>query len=461
MKKSRRTRHGWLGALALPLVLALAAPAGAQVSFASNVSGGDDEVELTFADDVARIIFENCSNCHRDGGIGPMHFTTYEEVRPWAPVIRDKVVRREMPPYAYDTEIGIQNLLDDWRLSQEEINTIATWVDQGAPLGDPGAVPELVLPDVESWSFESEFGPPDLIISSTPIDIPANGNDMWHRPYVPTGITEERCIRAVQVKPRGSDAFSTVHHANSNFAEVQDDGSYQTVGRLTEYAMGKIGEIIPEGTCRTAPADSYVSWDIHLFPGGVGAGAPGRVIEDNIVDIGLWFHEPGYESPYRQTLSLYGVNEGYPLVIPPHGMHMTQGFHTFDHPVRLDSFQPHGHMLLRYASIEIYYPDTGRTEIVSMVSNWSADWHHSHVYHPDEAPLIPAGATLVIKQWYDNTSNNPNNPDPDQWAYAGSRTVDEMSHAWIALTHLDEEGFEQLVREREEEEERIADASGD
>src|SRR5690606_29931481 len=89
------------------------------------------------------------------------------------------------------------------------------------------------------------------------------------------------------------------------------------------------------------------------------------------------------------------------------------------------------------------------TELVSMISNWSATWHHSHVYEDHVAPLVPTGAVLIIKQWYDNSADNPNNPDPDAWVVGGARTADEMSHAWIAITHLDEEGYQQLKAERE------------
>ena len=135
--------------------------------------------------------------------------------------------------------------------------------------------------------------------------------------------------------------------------------------------------------------------------------------------------------------------------VPPHGTAMTQGFHSFDHPVRIDSFQPHGHLRMRAASLEIYYPATGRTEQISQISNWSATWHHSHLYEPDVAPLVPTGAVLVIKQWYDNTANNPNNPDPDFWVVAGSRTADEMTHAWIAITHLDDAGYDEILAQRQ------------
>ena len=401
----------------------------------------------TYTDNVAKIINDNCVVCHRPGGIGPMSFVGYEAVRPWAPLIQMKVASREMPPYAYDHGIGIQDLQGDWRLSQKEIDTVVAWVDSGSQYGDTDIVvqpPNLADPD--EWNFAGDFGQPNLIIPSVPIDIPASGNDLWHKHLVPTGLTEDRCIKAVQVKPRG-DAKSVVHHANSN---VVIDGGRE--GMLTEYAMGKWGEIVPEGVCRTLPANSQVRWDIHMFPGGLGAMAPGSVIRDNVVEIGLWLYteEESQELKYKQDLSLYRLGNQDDIVIPPHGYHMTQGFHSFDHPVRLDSFQPHGHLRMNAASLEIFYPETGRTEPVSQVSNWSATWHHSHLFEPHVAPLIPAGAVIVLKQWYDNTANNPNNPDPDMWVMGGSRTGDEMTHAWLAITHLDEEGYEKLLEERDE-----------
>jgi hypothetical protein len=363
-----------------------------------------------------------------------------------------------MPPYAYDHGIGIQDLEGDWRLEQSEIDAVVAWVNQGAPLGDPDRpLPPLDLPDPEAWNFERQFGAPTVIIPSTPVDIPANGNDLWHKHIVASGITEDRCIRALQVKPRGA-AKSVVHHANSNI--MTDDGRQ---GMLTEYAMGKWGEIVPEGVCRTIPAGAEIRWDIHMFPGGLGAMAPGTIIKDNVVEIGMWLYsaEESKELKYKQDLALYRLGDQDDIVIPPNGFLMTQGFHSFDHPVRLDSFQPHGHLRMNAASLEIFYPETGRTEQISQVSKWSATWHHSHLYDQDVAPLIPAGAVIVLKQWYDNTAENPNNPDPDMWVMGGSRTGDEMTHAWLAITHLDDEGFDKLVAERKEREARNLASSND
>ena len=99
------------------------------------------DAEITYNTHVAQIINENCVTCHREGGIGPMQFENFDQVRPWAPLISLKVASREMPPYAYDHGIGIQDLKGDWRLAQEEIDTIVSWVNSGSPLGPVDIIP--------------------------------------------------------------------------------------------------------------------------------------------------------------------------------------------------------------------------------------------------------------------------------------------------------------------------------
>ncbi len=412
--------------------------------------------EVTYTADVGRILNENCVVCHREGGIGPMHLTNYDQVRPWAPLIQLKVANREMPPYAYDHGIGIQSLEGDWRLEQVEIDTIVAWVNQGSPRGNPDIAVEMPeLPDPNEWNFSAELGEPDMVVASIPMDIPASGSDLWSKHFVDLGLESDRCIKAVQVKPRG-DAAAVVHHANSDIYAPTGDGQFATYGQLTEYAMGKWGELVPEGVCRTVPAGSQVHWSIHMFPGGLGATAQGEMIKDNVVEVGLWLHPKGYEEQavYKQDLKQYQIGREDSLLIPPNGYAMVEGFHSFDHPVRIDSFQPHGHLRMNAASLEVFYPKTGITEPISQISNWSATWHHSHIYDPDVAPLLPAGAILILKQWYDNTSNNPNVTDSDQFVVWGSRTGDEMNHAWIAVTHLDQEGYEKLLKARSEKEQR-------
>jgi hypothetical protein len=186
-----------------------------------------------------------------------------------------------------------------------------------------------------------------------------------------------------------------------------------------------------------------VRWDVHYYP-------TGEELVNDVIEMGVWLYPEGHQAKYKQDLKSYTLlMKGGELEIAPGATAMTQGFHSFDHPVRIDSFQPHGHFRLVGKTLEIFYPDTGRLEMVSSVSNWTNSWHTSHIYAPDSAPLLPAGAVLVITGYYDNSANNPSNPDPSMWVGRGSRTADEMSHAWIAVTHLDEEGYQALKAARE------------
>jgi hypothetical protein len=399
---------------------------------------------VTFTKDIAPILQKNCQQCHMPGSIGPMALTTYEEVRPWTRAIKQKVVAGEMPPYRYDRHVGIQKLKDDLRLSPAQIDLIAKWVDAGAPRGNPADMPPpITFPDLSRWAFADEFGPPDLVIKTKPFSLPAQGQDTWWRPVVPVGLIEDRCIKAVSVRP-SLKGRAAAHHANSELLQLDEKtGQWVEKERLSEYALGKTGEIVPVDSCRILPANSMVRWDVHYYP-------TGEELKDDVIEMGVWLYPPGHQSKYKQDLKLYSLlMKGGDLEIPPHGTVMTQGFHSFKTPVRIDSFQPHGHFRLVGKTLEIFYPDTGRLEMVSSVSNWTNSWHTSHIYAEDVAPLVPKGAVLVITGYYDNTPNNKQNPDPDQWVGPGSRTADEMSHAWIAVTHLDDEAYERLKSERE------------
>jgi hypothetical protein len=417
------------------LILASATQSMAQVPAAEDV---------TFAKHVAPIMNENCVLCHQPGAIGPMSFRTYEEVRPWARLIKQRVTAGTMPPYRYDRDVGIQELKHDLRMSNEEIDTIARWVDAGAPLGDVNDLPAAPeFPDPNRWSFEDEFGAPDLVIASDPYDLPAAGGDRWFRPIVPTGLLVNRCIKAIAVKP-SEKGRPGAHHANSDILVPDPEtGKYKQLERVSEYASGKVGEIVPPDSCRTLPAESLIRWDIHYYP--FGEAVPGDQVE-----LGFWLYPEGHEGKYVQNLKSYSLlMKGRDMVIAPNGKAMTQGFHTFDHPVRIDSFQPHGHARLVGKTFEIFYPETGQLQMISSISNWTNNWHTSHIYEDDAAPLVPTGAVLVLTGYYDNTADNPGNPDPGVWVDLGSRTTDEMSHAWIAVTHLDQEGYDRLVAERE------------
>lgn len=432
---------------------------GSALALLPALAAAQDEADHpTYAKEVSRIIQDNCQICHQPGQIGPMSFTSYDEVRPWAPLIQLKVANREMPPYQYDRDTGVQELKNDWRMAQEDIDIIVAWVNAGSPMGNPEDLPPpKEYPTKGEWRLQADLGPPDHVIKSAAWDVPAQGQDLWWEPVVDSGISESRCIKAVETLPSAA-AQGATHHANSHFKILDEEGEWVDSDRLSEFAFGKLGEKVPQGACRRAPANSKVEWEIHYYP-------DGNAVANDQVAVGIWYYdeEDGFneEEAYRQDLRAYRLDGGGDYMIPPHGTLMTQGFHSFDHPVRVDSWQPHMHLRGVAMALEMFNPETGRREMLSQASNWTAGWNHSHMYEDGYQPLIPAGATMIITAWYDNTENNPMNPDPDQWVGAGQRTTDEMSHAWIAVTHLDDEGYEKIVAEREERDQRALAGSDD
>ena len=373
-----------------------------------------------------------------------MSLATYEEVRPWARAIKQRVLAGEMPPYRYDRHVGIQQLKYDLRLSEADMRTIALWVDNGHRAAIPPTCRRRSrFPIPASGRSPTSWGRPISIIPTKPYTLAAKGQDVWWRPIVPTGLTKDRCIKAITVKP-SLNGRAAAHHANSELVVLDPKtGQYVDGERLTEYALGKVGETVPPDSCRTLPANSMVRWDVHYYP-------VGRELKDDVIEIGVWLYPEGHQAKHKQDLKLYSLlMKGGDLELPPNGTAMTQGFHSFKTPVRIDSFQPHGHFRLVAKTLEIFYPDTGKLEMLSSVSNWTNNWHTSHIYDEASAPLVPKGAVLVVTGYYDNTRGNRGNPDPDQWVGLGSRTADEMSHAWIAVTHLDDETYARLAKERE------------
>jgi len=398
---------------------------------------------VTFSRDIAPILQQNCQLCHQPGSIGPMSLMNFEQVRPWAPMIQAQVEARNMPPFHYGTGVGIQELKNDRRLSDDEISIIARWVEAGAPEGNRADLPPAVeWPDASEWGLAAELGQPDHVVRSAPANVPANGPDFWYRPLVSSNLPEDRCIRAIEVKPSVAGR-SAVHHAIPTM-RAQGGGGGNT---LTEFALGKMGEMIPSDSCRIIRGNSDISWEIHYSP-------PGYELENDVVELGFWFYPVGEEPPYRQTLSLYFLERqgGGPVIdLPPNATALTQGFHSWNTPVRIDSFMPHGHYRLQSKWLELFNPNTRQRDFISIVPNFHPGWQNAYEYAEHVAPLVPRGSVMILTAFYNNTADNPHNPDPDQWVMRGARTTDEMSHAWIAVTHLDEEGYERLLAEREAE----------
>jgi hypothetical protein len=403
---------------------------------------------VTFSKDVAPLLQRSCQTCHRPGSIAPMSLLTYEDARPWARSIKRKVAAREMPPWHIDKTVGIQKFKDDISLSDREIATIVAWVDAGAPKGNPADMPPPVqFTDVNAWVI----GKPDLIIEMPEEHvIPAQGPDKWLEWFAPTGLTETRYYRAVQAMP-GPGAHRAVHHINTSIIQDLDpseimpgselmfeNGSNGNEAFLNEYAMGKNGDILPEGTGRILKPGSIVKFENHYH-------SVGEELRD-ISKVGVVLYPRGYVPKYVQISKGIGQASN-PLDIRAGADNVRfDGYYRFDRPVRLTGVQAHMHNRGKRMCIEAILPAGGVEQLNCF--NFDFAWHKVYNYADDVAPLLPAGTIYHVIGWHDNSAGNRNNPDPRNWVGAGSRTSDEMGFAHTTWTYLEEEDYKRMVAER-------------
>jgi len=414
-------------------------------AFATFLAGNVQAQDITYSRDIAPILQEKCVTCHNPEGIGPMPLQSYQQVSPFAALIKDRTSKRIMPPWHIDTTTGIQEFKNDASLSDEQIATISAWVESGAPEGNPEHLPAPIeISSGSAWQLTEQLGPPDLIIKSTPFDVIANGQDQWWTPDVPfEGMEKDRWLRAAEFKPSYPLGKKVVHHGH---AVLVPEGETRQVA-LARYGVGKSWEIYPDGTGMKVPANGHIAWNLHYFP----VGAEG---EDDVVEVGLWFYDEGF-TPELETAGeamfrvdgLNGMARGQDIVIPPHGYQVLQGTHVLDAPAVIHSYRPHLHMRGKVMTMEAILPD-GRKEVLSQVNKYNHNWQISYLYADDAKPLLPKGTVLQFTSVFDNTINNPLNPDPEQWVVFGRRGVDEMSHAWVGITYMNEEQFAEAVTER-------------
>jgi hypothetical protein len=436
-----------------PFVVGLLA-LGLSAAVIAGVSAARDQAprgpSVTFSKDVAPIFQQKCQVCHQPNSIAPMTLVNYADAKRFASAIKTKVAARVMPPWHVDKNIGVRAFKNDRSLTDEQIKTIVSWVDAGAPEGDPKDLPPpATFADPTGWQFSKQFGQPDLIIKSPPYTLAARTQDKWFRPVSDTGITEPRWVRAIEIRPSYPDGRRIVHHVLTTLDQGEQGvtGLAHTAhdvqtgpGLFMEWAVGKTGEVFNADAGKLMLPGAKIRWEIHMF-------AVGQEIKDNQVELAVYFYPKGFTPKNRTVLRMFDVSRGSELDIPPGEVAMTQNFYVIQAPARMENFQPHMHMRGKSMSVEAVYPD-GRKEVLSAVNKFQWNWHVNYIYADDAAPLLPKGTVLVFTAWHDNTENNPNNPDPRQWVGWGDRTVDEMAHAWVDLTYLEQEDFDRLVAAR-------------
>jgi hypothetical protein len=419
-----------------------AAAFGACVAYSSYALAGEPAKRpVTFARDVAPIFQEKCQNCHRAGAMAPMSLVTYEETRPWARAIRQRVLMRQMPPWHIDKTVGIQQFQNDISLSDEQIATIVRWVDDGAPGGDMKDMPPpKQLPDNDGWQLAQQFGAPDFVVKSEPWTMPAAGQDVWFKPLTPIPVTEPRWVRAVEMRPASLAGRRITHHALA-FLQQEEPGSNTgivTQGLLMEWAVNKNYDIYRPNTGKLLVPGARIWWEMHYH-------AVGEEIRDH-VELAVYLYPKGQEPKYRTYLTCFPATPGScalgQLDIPPNSIEQTDSYQALRAPARLENFQAHMHLRGKAMLMEAILPD-GTRRTLSYVGNFNFNWMTNYIYADDAAPVLPKGTLIHVIAWHDNTAANPNNPDPNQWVGWGDRTVDEMAHAWVNVTYISDDDYKE------------------
>ena len=418
-------------------------PASAQ-SAAAGKPAASTPNPVTFTKDVAPILQRSCQNCHRPDSNAPMSLITYEDARPYARSIKAKTMSRLMPPWHIERNIGIQKFKDDPSLTEKEIATIAAWVDQGAQKGDMAHMPPpRTFEDDDVW----HIGKPDLIVEIPQSHVvPASGPDVWIDYIADSGLTEDRYVQAVETKP-GPGARTVMHHLltyliqdvpeNEKLVGQDDVRQQQTETFLNEYAVGKNGDILPEGTGKLMKAGSKVRFNIHYHSNGKETVDRSRVA--------VKFYPKGYVPKYHQ-ISMQIASANGQLDIPAGAISRSEGYYRFDKPVQITAIQAHMHNIGKRMCLEAILPTNTTMQLNCM--GWDFNWHKVYNYADGVSPLLPAGTVLHGTLWHDNTKANKANPDPRNWRGYGQRTVDEMGFAWITWSNLEEADYKAKVAER-------------
>ena len=386
---------------------------------------------VTFTKDVAPILQRSCQNCHRPGSIAPMSLLSYEDTRPWARSIKTRVEARQMPPWHVDRTVGIRQFKDDPSLTDQEIAKLAAWVDAGAPRGNPADLPPAKqFDDSDRW----HIGRPDLIVAMPKaFTVKPEAADWWGIFTADSGLSEDRYIKAVEAKPSPA-ARRVVHHSVESL--VYDDGT-SGGGTLVEYAVGKNGDIFPEGSGKLMKAGAKVRFNMHYH-------AIGEPIVDR-TEVGIVFYPKGVV-PKHVITTILSPNQD-DLDIPAGADNVrSDAYFKMEKPSHLVGFMPHMHNRGKRQCLEAIYPDM-RVEQLNCV-NYDFNWQIVYNYADEVAPLLPAGTIMHVISWHDNSAANKYNPDPRNWVGFGNRTTDDMSRHWLTFYTMSEEEFKAEVAER-------------
>jgi tetratricopeptide (TPR) repeat protein len=391
--------------------------------------------QVTFAQDIAQILFHSCAPCHRPGEAAPFSLLSYADAKTHAHQIAAVTERRIMPPWLPAPEDP--KFADDLRLSAQQIALIQTWVEQGAAEGDGSNMPPMPQ-FVEGW----QLGKPDLVVKATqPFALPAGGSDIYWNFVFRSPVNQNRWLKAIEIRPGDK---RLVHHANV----LVDRG--QTARLLEKQPGSGFGGM--ELTIESEgfdPDSHFLFWKPGSAPYVEPQGMAIRLDKNNDLVLNTHLQPSGKPETLQPTLGLYFTDKPatlHPILLPmgndgqldiPPGAKDFPVSDDFSLPVDMEllAIYPHAHYLGKDLQAFATLPD-GTTRSLIHIAQWDLNWQA--VYRYAEPMLLPRGTTISMRFTYDNSADNIRNPNhPPQRVVAGNRASDEMAHLWLQVLPRD------------------------
>ena len=381
---------------------------------------------VTFHKDVEPILQQHCQECHRPGEIAPFSLLSYEQARPYAKAIKSDVLLKKMPPWpAGDHSVKFSN---DRALSQQEVDALVAWADTGAKEGDKSDAP-APRKWIEGWNIDK----PDIVVTMpSAFEMPAKGEVEYQYIVMPTGFTEDKWVQAVEVKPGDR---TIVHHV---VVYVRDPGSkwmadakpgipfvpsnltpqsrFQNVlgannDVLTVYTPGMVPNVWNRGQAKQIKAGADLVIQMHYT-------ANGKATKDQ-TSVGLVFAK---EPPAERIITTAAVNNGF-RIPPGEANFKAEATTPIMNSMTMLSLFPHMHLRGKAFQYDLIYPN-GETKMLLRVDHWDLNWQLS--YKLAEPIKLEPGMKVKATAWWDNSPNNPSNPDPSKEVTWGDQSWEEM-----------------------------------
>ena len=374
----------------------------------------------TYHNRISRIVQNNCLACHRVGGVAPFSLATYEEVAAQSGSIRRAVEKGIMPPwFAATTKGQVSPFANDCSLAESDKTDLLAWLSAGKPVGDPSEAP---VPRV--FASEWQIGKPDHVVQlPVPIAVKATGTMPYQNVIVETGLTEDKYLKAIEIRPT---AREVVHHVLAYVlppakrgeanGTVTDDDDDETTGFFAAYAPGYDALRFNDGCGKLLPAGSRLKFQIHYTPNGT------ATTDQSI--LGMIFLDKRPE----HLVNVTGVAQPRLAIPPGADNHEVVATRPVPSDATIVAFFPHMHLRGKAFRYEAILPN-GETQILLDIPRYDFNWQMS--YRLAEPITLPGGSTIKATAWFDNSTKNPANPDATRTVRWGPQTYDEMMIGYI------------------------------